>query len=262
MKTKLLSLLLALLLLVSLTACGGGDSAEAPAAPAEDEQPEVETQDPEAEAPAPEATQDEAAYEISHVGNRLYTNSIGTTWSQTIIAIENTGTKNLYLSSGAYDLEDANGALVAAQSYVSAFPDVLQPGEKGWLYEETTIENVSPDAALTVLPRENVDEAKVECIRLPVTDFALSDDELFGLKALGRVENNTGDDIEGMLYIAAGLYDEAGAPIAVLFTILPDPLPAGEKIGFELTGFALPEDITTANVADYVVYAYPLQMQF
>ena len=255
MKRNLLALFLALALCLALAACGGED-----APPAADGSPAPSGSVPDV---PPMDEPSGPQYELGYVGNRLYTSSIGTVWSQTIIEVVNTGDVNLYLGSAGYDLEDESGALVAAKSYVSAYPDVLTPGETGLVYDDTIIDNVTADMALTVIPHVDVEAATVEKFSLPISDFSLSMDRYNRLSALGRVENNTGADLENkMIYIVAALYDSEGKPLGLMMNILMDPIKAGEKIGFELSGGALPGDVTPEAVAEYVLYAYPSQMQF
>ena len=264
---KLLALILAMILALSLAACGdtggqhSGDPTQRPSqeqngpSPAESKDTEpIESNEPVEPAGKP--------YEITYQNAKVWTNSIGTTWVQTIVEITNTSSKNLYLSSGSYDLEDADGKLVASQSLVSCYPSVLAPGEKGYMYEETTLDNYDGDGNLTILPRPSIDTAKVDLIRYNVTDVTISDDRFSGVKVLGRVENATDEATDGMVYIAAFFYDVSGTPIGSAFTILMEDIEAGAKIGFELSGFSLPDDVTADAVANTIVYAYPFQFQF
>ncbi len=256
MKRRTLALLLASALVLSLTACGdsgsGGESKK-PDAPSEAVNASVE----------PEATKeqkDDAAHEITYTNVRTYTDSIGTTWAQVIVEIENIGTSDLYLSSGSYDLEDENGKLIASSTMVSTYPEVISPGEKAYMYEEDMLDN-PVEGKLTVVPRPSVDKAKVDNIRFNVTDVEISESQYGQLKAIGRVENTTQED-QSMVYIALILKDANGVPIGQIFTILTDDLPAGEKIGFEATAMSLPDDVTADVIANYDVFAYPMQMQF
>lgn len=168
----------------------------------------------------------------------------------------------MYLSSGAYDLEDSSGALVKAQTMVSTFPTVLAPGEKGYMYEETTLDEYEGDGELTILPRPDVKAATVDLVRYNVSELKVSNDAFGGVKVSGRIENQTSEKTDGMVYIVAFFYDESGTPIGSAFTILTETIDAGAKIGFELSGFSLPDDVTSDSVSDTVVYAYPLQYQF
>lgn len=269
---KLWTILLAGLLVCMVAACGfvetdtagtetsaSGSAASEEAEPT-DEPTEKPTAEPTAE-PTPEATEAPAeAHEITYNSTVTWIDSIGTIWAQTIIEITNTGSENLYLSSGSYDLEDENGSLVASQSMASAYPNVLAPGEKGYICE-TSMLDAEPDGSLVAVPREKVKRATVDLIRYETSDIQISDTGYGDIKILGRVENTT-DEAADMVYIVAALYDADGNPIAVEFTILSDELAPGDKIGFEFQSFTLPDSVTADAVADYTIYAYPMQMQF
>ena len=254
MKKRAIALMLSAAFALSLAACGDTSTAEESKAPSE---PSATTED--TPTPTPEA-EDKEAYEITYSNVKTYTNSIGTTYAQVIVEIENTGTTDLYLSTGSYDLEDENGKLIASSSMASTYPDVISPGEKAYMYEENMLDN-PVDGVLTVSPRPNVEKAKVENIRFNVTDVEISTDQYGYLKAIGRVEN-TGSESENMVYIVLILKDSAGTPVGQIFTILMEDLAAGDKIGFEASAMSLPKDVTVDSVASFDVYAYPMQMQF
>ena len=209
----------------------------------------------------PVTKKDEKSYEITYQNVRTYTNSIGTTYAQVIVEIENTGTTDLYLSTGSYDLEDENGKLVTSNSMVSTYPDVISPGEKGYMYEDDMLDE-PVNGPLTLLPRPNVKKSKVDNLRYTVTDVELITDKFDNLRAKGRVENQTSADTDGMIYIVLILKDTNGTPIGQMFTILTEDLASGDKIGFEVSGMGLPDDITVDSVAGYEVFAYPMQLQF
>lgn len=269
---KLWTILLAGLLICMVSACGlvetdtAGTETPAPeSAVAEETEPtdepaEEPTAEPTAE-PTPEATEAPAeAHEITYNNTVTWTDSIDSVWEQTIIEITNTGSENLYLSSGSYDLEDESGALIASRSMVSAFPDVIAPGEKGYMYEVTTLDE-APEGELVAIPRESVEKATVDLIRYETSDVQISGTDYGDIRILGRVEN-TSDEASSMVYIVAALYDADGNPVAVEFTILNDELAPGDKIGFEFQSFSLPDSVTADMIADYTIYAYPMQMQF
>ncbi len=201
-----------------------------------------------------------ASYEITDCRARTWTNSIGSVCVQTIVEIANTGSTNLYLSSGSYDLENDIGELIDCRSMVSTFPNVIAPGEKGYMYEETTLDE-AVDGELTVLPHVDVKRATVDLIRFPVTDVKISNNSYGKVKMLGRVENTSNTE-QHLVYVVAFLYDSNGSCIGQLSTILTERLSVGDKIGFEMSGFSLPNDITTESISNYIIYAYPLQYQF
>ena len=273
---KILLTTLALAMLFLLAACGGTttpDSGNDSSSNVSDNtihaySPTSESPEPTAESSAESTAESSAeperdsAHEITYSNVAVYTNSIGTTWIQTIFEVTNTGTVDLYFSSGSYDLENQDGSLVASRTMVSVYPNVVSPGEKAYYYEETILDNYSGDGSdLVLLPRISVKDAKIENIRFPVTDITISDNSYLGIKTMGRVENTSSED-ESMVYIAIVFYDENNQPIGLDFTILMDVLAAGDKIGFETTALSLPPSVTVDSVASYEAFAYPLQFQF
>lgn len=132
---KITAALLVMVLCLGLAACGGSDNSDASTTDTEGSTSTTET-----EVPAETSTKDEVAYEVTYTNARAYENSIGTTWVQTIIEVTNTGSEDLYLNSGSYDLEDAEGNLIASQTLVSVYPQIISSGEKAYYYEETTLD--------------------------------------------------------------------------------------------------------------------------
>lgn len=198
-------------------------------------------------------------YAITYQRARTWTDSAGALWAQTIVEIANTGAEELYLAPGAYDLLDSAGGLVASQSLVSCFPDIIRPGEKGYMYEETIL-NGFAGGELTVIPQVNAKPSQNPCVRYDVTDVSVFDDQLGGVKVMGRVENKT-SEAGAVPYVAAVFYSPGGAPIGLAFTILTESFGAGEQRSFELLGFSLPPDVTADSISGTAMYAYPLQMQ-
>lgn len=247
---KLLAIILALIL---LSACGSTTEPSSTAS----------NPDTTAEQSAPESAESEKKedFQVTYTSAKLFKNSIGTVWLQTIIEVENTGTGDLYMNSGAYDLEDSTGKLIASRDMVSVYPQVISPGEKAYYYEETTLEEVDESTELKVLPRPKAESLKVDKLIFPVTDFELESDDYFSLKMIGRVEN-TSSEPQNMVYVACVLYNAEEKPIGVIFTILMEELAAGDKIGFEGTAISLPPDITLESVASHSVIAYGHQYQF
>ena len=142
---------------------------------------------------------------------------------------------------------------------VSAYPQVLKPGETGWYYEESTLDS-EPKSELKVIPHESVKKATVDCVRYSVSDLSISDDTYGGIKITGRVENVTEED-EGMPYVVAFMYDANDKLLGQAFTIMDD-LKAGDKMGFSMSTFGSNPDFKAENVKRYEVYSFPVQFQF
>lgn len=263
MKKRSIVYMVAAALILSLTACGDSEAGgtSQPSQPGESLAASAPESDPQPDKEEAAEKEGEEAYEISYTSVKTYTNSIGTTYAQVIVEIENTGTADLYLSSGSYDLEDANGKLITSNSLVSTYPEVISPGEKAYMYEEDMLDE-AVEGELTVLPRPSVKKAKISNIRYSVTDVEINSDQYGFLKATGRVENTTAEDEDGMVYVVLILKDANGTPIGQMFTIITEDFAAGSKIGFEASGISLPDSVTADAIASYDVFAYPMQMQF
>lgn len=265
MAKRLAAISLALVLALTVCACSSTPEAETPAsgtqsaatATAQQETAAPETDPTTTPTEAPESS--DPQYELGQARVNLWTNSIGTQWMQTIIPVTNTGAGNLYIDGGSFDMEAADGSLIGVQDYVSAYPQVLAPGETGYIYENTSMDDPIEETP-SIVPHPNIDAATVELIRYDVTDISISDKEYGGINVIGRV-TNTSDEAASLVYVALALYDADGNVIDVVFTILTDELAAGAQIGFEASSFSLPDDITADMVANYTVWAYPMQMQ-
>lgn len=230
------------------------------AAPDPEEDPAGDGEAPagEPQAPAGEPSSGEG-YKITYANAEIYTDSGGTVWCQTLVELENTGTDDLYLSPGSYELKDGNGGTVASRSFVSTYPQVIAPGEKAYMYEETTLE-APVEGTAAVIPHPSAGKAAVERVRFETSGVELSSDKYGSLTAAGRVTNNTGENSE-ITYIAVILKNAVGEPIGQMSAII-DHLKAGESAGFQAYSLSLPEEVTEDAVADFTVYAYPMQMQF
>lgn len=233
----------------------------------DDSKPVKEPEKEPAKEPEPAKEQDSSpdnedeAYEVVYTKGTVYTNSIGTTWLQVVVQIENTGSVPLFLNSSSADIEDADGKLVKTLSYLSGYPQVLMPSETALLVEETTLDSNPGVDELTVIPHLDIEKAKVDCVRYSITDESLANEQYGGIKMLGRVENTT-TEAKGLIYIVANLYDADHHGIGQMFTILTNELKPGEKIGFSMSTFSSPDSLTAESVASYEVFAFPSQFQF
>ena len=201
-------------------------------------------------------------YSITYKSASTWKNSIGTVWVQAMFEITNVGTTELYLSSGAYDLEDSDGKLVKSSTMVSVYPTVLSPGESAMYHETTTISDLDEAIDVVILPRPDIRRARIDNVRLDVTEVEFSEDTFSGIRARGRVTNTT-DEEQTSVTVAIILYDSNDNPLGVLSTTLMEDIAPDERIGFETSGFTLPDGVTPDTVARYVAFAYPwLQFQW
>lgn len=189
-----------------------------------------------------------------------YTDIIGNSWVKFAVPVMNTGTTNLYLRSGSADLEDATGHLVDSRSSVSVYPNVIKPGETAWYYEDTPLEE-EPSSPLKVIPRVNVEKAKVDCIRYETSDVSFTEDSIGDIKVTGRVENTT-QEAGSVVEVVILLYDAQEHFLGTISTYLHDDLNPGDKVGFSASSLGSNGNLKLADIINYRIYAYPTQFQF
>jgi len=225
-----------------------------------DEYPEDEKPD-EPVTTTPKESSDEVAYEITYAKATTYGYSMGIVWVQSIFVVENTGSTRLYLSGGAFDLEDENGKLVKSVASVPVYPNVIDPGEKAYYHDKRMLESLDNAEELVILPRVDIKKATVDTLRLSVSDLDLVEEGYSGVKMRGRVENTT-DEEQTLVYIATVLFDDSDIPIGLMVTTLSETLAPGDKVGFETSGYNLPKNLTVDSVSRYEVFAYHHQFQY
>ncbi|MCQ2515476.1 MAG: FxLYD domain-containing protein [Saccharofermentans sp.] len=202
-------------------------------------------------------TQSVMQYEVSDTRFEYYTNSIGSTEYFGIVEITNTGDTNIYLDDCTFDLEDNDGHLLQSDSFISAAPEIIAPGERGYFYNgigsNLINENVSFDNGIVLVPQIRVEEATGEPVDYPVSDVTVSEGNYGYLNVLGRVENTSDEEI-GYLYVDIVFYDANGTALAITGTSVTN-IPAGGMSSFDTTCYFANENVSISDIADTVVMA-------
>lgn len=200
-------------------------------------------------------------YEIIDKKVSVWNNSINKTWCSVMAEVKNTGTSPLYLSASDFDLEDASGTLVAVIKLVSVYPSIINPGETAVYYKTNALEEVDDiNAELNLIPHIKSVKSKNNKISFPASEVKIVNDNYLGVKAVGRIENNTSEE-QNTIYVAVVCRDSNSKILAVLMTII-NSLPANEKAGFEAVQLSLPENLKAEDIASFETFAYPAQLQF
>ncbi len=253
---KLLMLLFCLI--VCLSACGNNEPSEIPFPESYASQEEIPAAKPEIPKVEEKPAQPKNDFTYKKYPVKIWVNSLGTPWAQAIFSITNTSDHNLYLSSSSLDLETESGALVATRNYIGAYPQIIAPGETGYYYEEFALDSVT-EGELNSNWHLSVESATVKQVKFPVTDIVLSEDNFGFIKAIGRVENPTGET-QSLVFISIMLFDAENNPIGHMFTFVE--LAPNDKKGFECSSFTLPDDISIDDVASYTAVAFKRQYQY
>lgn len=231
---------------------------------AEEKQPTevVEVTNDNGEVVATEAAKEtkaaKAEYEVGEGTVAVWTDSIGTKWVKVAVPVKNTGSTNLYLSTGSVEIENSSGSLEDTIEMVSVYPQVLKPGETAYYYEESFYEGNS-SSGLKAVPHVEVEKSTVDCIRYEISEPQIKNKEYSGAVVMGRVENKTSEEGTSV-YVVAQLFDANKKLVGVQTTILDNGLKAGEKKAFETS--SLSSEINVSDVSTYAIYAFPYQYQF
>jgi len=212
--------------------------------------------------PAPDAP----SYAITYSGAKGFIGPSGYVDAAVIFEITNTGDTNLRLLPSKYDLVYAVGNPIAINQLITAYPQVIAPGEKAYYYADYLIigqEQVQVLMASLLYPVVSVTDAPA--IRLDIPDASVYTGTLDALQMRGTVKNDTGQDVDN-LCIAGVLFD-GGNPLAVVSADLNKPLAAGDSLAFD--GNELMQagiyfggpPVTYLDVPNYtlVAFAFPSQ---
>ena len=142
--------------------------------------------------------------------------------------------------------------------YVNTCPDVILPGEKGYLYNQMGTELNTNASDIKFIPKYNVVKAKSTPHDFPLSDFSLTNDN-FGPKVVGRVLNDTTE--ETSLYLQVVYYDANDKCIGISGTNVYDIAP-NENRSFEITSVGIQNAFVPANVARYLLFARETYYQF
>lgn len=255
MKKKLILLLCACLLL-SLCACG--EKAELPSteSPIAETLPSEEpTQESTSESTEPTQTTEAETLSVDYQAAFSYRDESGIIRAIGIVQVTNHTDAALALPAATMEFLDSTGSILYTADSVAAFPNVIDAGESACYYEmiEPDLPDIG-DLALTFVPAEPVEG---ELVRYHVDNITeLADSPYGGLSIAGTVTNNTATDGE-IVCVCAVIFGKE-APLAVLQTVLMEPLKAGQSADFGIEDFLLPADWSANDITSVQVCAFPL----
>lgn len=239
---------------------GGGTSVSTEASAAVSTEPA--TQEPsEPETTLPATTQPpEPSVPEQDATSFVYTsrNALGNLWARGIVAVTNDGKEPMLLDYGTFTYCDKDGNEILTVEDVMGYPQVLLPGERGYYYDESRVDTDASELTLrSDLPTKAATDAQT--VRYEVTDGRVSDWQYGGLRFTGTMTNDS-DQTASLVCVCVAVYGEdSELPLCVLTTLLTDPIGAGQSTEIEI-GNTLLSDLTAADISDFTVTAYPLQV--
>ena len=194
-------------------------------------------------------------YRVSNKELRFYENEYdsGEQYFNAIYEITNIGKKNLKLGDAVYDVYDAAGRFRASEDMISCDPDVIKPGEKGYVWNNFKSLRL-PIGSYEIRPPFKFSTTTKEPHYYPVSNLSLIEGDYgTGVKNIGTITNDTSEVIS-YLYIVFVHYDANGKAVNVHGTSLTNIAP-GATQGFEAWDMSLPEYLTLDMIKNYKVIA-------
>lgn len=204
---------------------------------------------------------DKSDYQLGEPIATAYDTDYGR-WIEIFVPITNTSNRNLYLKSSNMEIEDGDGHLIYTLEDEEAVPQVLAPGETGYLIGiRSGVEDVIVDDNFSVVAHADVDFASVPLDRYTVDDVTFSSREYSDtLEVIGRIYNPTSSDSGTLSRLYIIPLDSNGNPLCVI-SDYPDEVNAGETIAFSAYQDGQ-RAVSPDDISSYVCFAYPYQIQF
>lgn len=259
MKRSILILLACVLAL--LCACAAkpeptepqGSSSAAPSEPSSEPVPSTEES-----SSAPSKTEPPtASFKVTDQRLNVYRNRAEEFWGQVITAVQNTGDAPIYLQDSTFHITDAEGKSLASDTTVSAYPQIVAPGETGYYYAETYLETESSEG-LTLEFTPQVSVSAQQAVAYTVENPDLQDSRYGGMELRVTLSNSAAQDTRHYC-VAVLLFDAEGKLLGQFYDVPSVKVPAGGSAVLELSSYMLPDTVTKAEIADYRILAYELQ---
>lgn len=201
-----------------------------------------------------------AHWEQVSSGAKYIKSKYGSPWVHAWVEIKNTGDVPLFLGSSTLEILSGEDHHEQNLKSVSAFPQVLMPGETG-VYDECTMADADlPSKGLKVSAEPEISEASVPCVRYDVTGVKVKTDKNKQTKASGKIVNNTDALADGLTYVGVLCYNKDGKYMGLLYTIITDDINSGEDLSFKT--MAANWKVKAEDVKKTVAYAFKNQFQF
>ena len=79
-------------------------------------------------------TEEEGPFTVTYAHAQADTHGSGEVWVQLLAEVTNTGSEPLTLGAADWTVCTPDGTELAVRKGVSAYPQTIEPGEKGWYY--------------------------------------------------------------------------------------------------------------------------------
>ncbi len=230
---RLWILLVAIFLIVSISACSGGEQGTADTSNGEpEEQQDISGVDDES-AEEPAGNKEKISAEITQTALQVWEDSIDTIWAHGAIEITNTGDVPIEIGDISISFVGDDNSILGTASMILAIPEILLPGETAYAGDSTIIEGIDdPSKIVNIEANIDYDKTDKQPQLLDVQGLKIIPSDFGGAKITGRVVNTSQENADDIRIIIA-TFDENEKLLGV-YSDLPDVTLAPEKnMGFE-----------------------------
>ena len=207
----------------------------------------------------PYTADDGSACEKGYVSFTVEENSIGGIDLHAIVEIKNTGTTNLYLDESTFYFCDQEEVILKEDNYVKAYPQIISPGNSGYYYADTTLENVEDVENFWLMWDLNIYTNRSAIAYLETYDAKFTEESFSGVEASVKVKNPTDQEIKPTVVVV--LLDKDHNPLDVM-TKTYETIPANSTKRIELSNWYQPEGIVMEDVVYYKAFSYIADDQY
>lgn len=167
------------------------------------------------------------------------------------VAIKNTSEVPIKADSVTFDYEDESGKLLTTDSYVHCIPEVIKPGQIGYMYSyHLDVSNVDLSNGFVPNPQGRFVAAD-NYYEIEVSDVSASEYLGSMVKVIGRGTNSTDKD-HSVAEPGAVMFNADGKVIGFCWTM--ESFGAGQTKTFEMSGDLMSDSYSPSDVDHVEVY--------
>ncbi len=170
-----------------------------------------------------------------------------------VVELVNTSDVPLFIHAKSFDLEDADGHLLQTDTFISTAPDVILPGEHGFIYNQfgSSIDVDTPTEDIVFIPNYTITEAQKAPHDYAVTDISFKKDPI-SYTMFGKVQNDTTEP-DMNVFASVIYFDKDGNCLGIAGTDVYDIGP-GASQSFEITSMGIQETFDPDKIDSYTLY--------
>lgn len=200
-----------------------------------------------------------SACEKGHVSFTVEENSLGGVDLHAIVEIKNTGTTDLYLDESTFYFCDEEEVILKEDKYVKAYPKIVAPGDSGYYYADTILENVDDVESFYLMWDLNIYTNRTAIAYLETYDAELTEEYFGGVEASVKVKNPIDQEINPTVVVV--LLDKDHNPLDVM-TKSYETIPANSTKRIEISNWYQPKNIALDDVVYYKAFSYVADDQY